>query len=425
MSTYRHARSAIFLAPVLALALVGCTAPNAGTPPEQPSQSASSGTVPGPTATSSPNATTSPDSTSSPSATPTPSSSPDANQRARDLVDELDVSEQAALLVMAGVPAAGASTAEINTLAKAGIGSVFLRGRSQLSVSQTRAKVGQITKRLAGNVPGDLPVWVATDQEGGFVRVLQGPGFTELPTAQAQGRWSQSRLRTTISRVGDELAEAGVNVNLAPVADTVPESLGEGNAPIGYWKRNYGFNPTPVSMAVRQINEALHEAGVQPVVKHFPGLGRVSANTDTAAEAVDRTTGAKDDYLVPFTDSINQDLAWVMVSNAVYPKLDAKNPAPFSKAVITDLLRDQLGYERLVISDDLCEAKAVSGTKLGQRAVEFIRAGGTLALCVQADDALRMVQALTAEAKADPKFAEDVKQAATLVVSEHLRAEKD
>ena len=401
MSQNRSARRLSLPLLALALGLGGC----AGAAPEPPpaSQPPISGTP-----------------TETPEETPTPT--PEPGEVAEQLVDEMDTAEHAALLVMAGIPADGTTDAQLARLADAGISSVFLRGRSQLSVTGTRAETDQITAALEDNLPEDLPVWVATDQEGGFVRVLQGTGFSELPTAVEQGTWSESRLRETVAVAGSELAEAGVNINLAPVADTVPEAGAAANDPIGYWKRNYAFNPVSVSMTVRQANEALAGAGVQPVVKHFPGLGRVKANTDTSTTAVDSAVTAQDEYLLPFADSITQGIAWVMISNASYPELDAQNLAPFSSAIITDLLRTEMGYERLVISDDLCDAVAVSGMEVGQRAVEFIRAGGSMALCVQANQALQMVQALADEAKADGEFARQVRQAAIDVLHERLLA---
>ncbi|WP_431711006.1 glycoside hydrolase family 3 N-terminal domain-containing protein [Glutamicibacter uratoxydans] len=397
-------RSARVLAPLLALSLIGC-AVDAPLPSEttRPSESGdSSSRNPGP------------------STTPTPT--PEPADVAAELVNEMDQRQQAALLVMAGLPATGATQRQLQALAEAGINSVFLRGRSQKSLTATRAVVDEITAELEGNLPENYPVWVATDQEGGFVRVLQGAGFSELPTAVEQGGWSESRLQETIEVVGAELAEAGININLAPVADTVPQQTAGSNAPIGYWKRNYAFEPVPVSMAVRQVNESFYAAGVQPVVKHFPGLGRVKANTDTAANVIDAQTTTQDEYLLPFADSITQDVAWVMISNASYPELDEEHLAPFSEAIITDLLRTELGYDRLVISDDLCDAVAVSKLDVGQRAVQFIEAGGTLALCVQSGPAVQMVQALIDQAEADSEFAQKVRQAATVVMTERLLA---
>src|SRR5690606_31563001 len=169
---------------LMTMMLASCSAPNAGKPapstPTAPTQSA----APSQSSASSSHLDTK----------PTQSQQPSPREQAEALADELSVSEQASSLVMAGVPARGASAAEISAMKKQGISNVFLRGRSQLSVKQTSAKVQEITQSLEANVPADLPVWVATDQEGGFVRVLQGPGFTELPTALTQGGWSPSKL---------------------------------------------------------------------------------------------------------------------------------------------------------------------------------------------------------------------------------------
>jgi len=324
---------------------------------------------------------------------------------------------------MAGVPATGASAQEIDSLKKQGISNVFLRGRSQLSISSTASAVKKITSALEENLPQNLPVWVATDQEGGFVRVLQGPGFSTLPTAQKQGQWRQTTLESRIEAVGGELEQAGVNVNLAPVADVVPSSIGTANAPIGYFGRQYANNAQDVSTAVLTVNQALDAAGIQPVVKHFPGLGKVKANTDVSRNVTDTVTDADSADLEPFKESISQDLSWVMISNARYSKIDAKNDAPFSKKVITGLLRGQLGYERLVISDDLCEAKQVSDVPVGQRAVKFVAAGGTVPLCVNAEGSVAMAKALSSKAESDEQFAAQLKDAAVLVLQEKLGQE--
>lgn len=385
-----------------------------------------------PTASTSPNApvpSTSASASTTDKATPAASAQPSQKpadsimEKATALAEKLDISEQAASLVMAGVPAQGASAAEIAALKRQGISNIFLRGRSHLSVKQTAVKVKEITGSLEVNVPDDLPVFVATDQEGGFVQVLQGAGFSDLPAAKEQGAWSQEKLRTKISRLGAELAQAGVNVNLAPVADVVPASLGTANAPIGYFGRQYASNASEVSAAVQLVNQELAQAAVRPVVKHFPGLGKVRENTDTHSSVTDTTTNTQSADLQPFADAIAQDLSWVMISNARYTKLDTANDAPFSKKIITGLLREQMGYQRLIISDDLCEAEQVKAVPVGQRAVKFIRAGGSMALCVNANQAITMAKAITAQAQEDPKFAQQVREAAVLVMAEKLRSQ--
>ncbi|WP_313813898.1 glycoside hydrolase family 3 N-terminal domain-containing protein [Glutamicibacter sp.] len=409
-----------------ALLMTGCSA---GAPKANTTAGPSSPAASTPTSNQPPTASSTGPSSSGESGTgsPVPSTTHGTEapktleEQARQLADQMSTGELAASLVMAGVPATGASKGEIAQLQEQGISNVFLRGRSQLSVSQTAAQVKKITGALAENMPQDLPVWVATDQEGGFVRVLQGPGFSELPTATKQGQWSQSTLKSRLSGVGAELVKAGVNVNLAPVADVVPESIGTKNDPIGYFGRQYGDNAQDVASSVLTVNETFAESGVQPVVKHFPGLGKVTANTDTSSSVEDTTTGTDSPDLEPFEKSIAQDLAWVMISNALYTKIDSKNDAPFSSKVITGLLREQLGYKRLIISDDLCEAKQVADVQVGQRAVKFVEAGGTMPLCVSAADSVVMAKALEKQAKSDQEFAAKVNDAAVLVLEEKLR----
>ncbi|WP_334121157.1 glycoside hydrolase family 3 N-terminal domain-containing protein [Glutamicibacter sp.] len=341
--------------------------------------------------------------------------------QAEELVDQMTVEQQAASLVMAGVPATGASTGELKAMKEQGISNVFLRGRSQLSLKQTATKVGAITKTLKSNVPEDLAVWVATDQEGGFVRVLQGSGFTELPTATKQGQWSSEKLSSNITQVGEELAEAGINVNLAPVADVVPAKIGTKNAPIGYFGRQYGNTAETVTSAITTVTDALNSAGVQPVVKHFPGLGRVAKNTDTSSGVTDTVIGTDATDLEPFKEAINQGNSWIMISNARYTELDAQNDAPFSEKIISGLLRQDLGYEGVVISDDLCEARQIASVDMGQRAVKFVAAGGTVPLCVNSDQAIVMAKALSNAAKKDQKFAATVREAAVVELEAKLR----
>lgn len=393
------------------LLLSGCTAPTGTADRPEPGKSSNPNTqTPG-------------------SAAPTPSPTAadpqeELREKAEALADEMSLAEQAGSLVMAGVSADGASAAQIEALKQQGVSNVFLRGRSQLSHAQISSHVAELHDSLAENVPEDLPVWVATDQEGGFVRVLQGQGFSELPTALEQGAWDEKKLGAEISELGGELADAGINVNLAPVADVVPASLGTGNAPIGKFGRQYASNEEDVAASILIVNEELAEAGVQPVVKHFPGLGRVSLNTDTHAQVADTKVGDDSTDLEPFAAAIDQDLAWVMISNARYTQLDKDNDAPFSKKIVTGLLREDLGYERLVISDDLCDAKQVSAVPVGQRAVKFVRAGGTMPLCVDESKALTMAETLATQAREDEELAGQVREAAILILAEKLRLQR-
>src|SRR5699024_2801654 len=104
---------------------------------------------------------------------------------------------------------------------------------------------------------------------------------------------------------GTELKNAGVNVNLAPTADTVPEDIGRANEPIGKWGRQYGSTPEAAGKGAGAFARGMQDAGVEPTVKHFPGIGRITGNTDLTAEGTtDEQMTTDDPHLAPFADTI-------------------------------------------------------------------------------------------------------------------------
>ena len=179
------------------------------------------------------------------------------------------------------------------------------------------------------------------------------------------------------------LARAGVNVDLAPVTDVVPGDPTK-NPPIGYFHREYGRTAGAVERAVSAVVPGYTSAGVAATLKHFPGLGKVTANTDTTANVVDRVTQRSALTEGPWRSGIAAGAGLVMISSAHYARIDAHHIAAFSPIVITGMLRDDLGYTGVVISDDLGNAVAVAAVEPGQRAVSFITAGGDVVLTVNA-----------------------------------------
>jgi beta-N-acetylhexosaminidase len=158
-------------------------------------------------------------------------------------------------------------------------------------------------------------------------------------------------------------------------------------------------------------------ARVDATVKHFPGIGRVTGNTDTTSGVTDRVTTTHDAYLAPFAAAVKAGVPFVMVSTVIYTRIDAQRPAAFSPIVITDMLRDDLGFHGVVISDDLGEAAQVHGYKLSTRALAFVRAGGDVILTVDAAQTAAMSNALVAECEAHPLFRKKVDAAALRVLT--------
>lgn len=314
-------------------------------------------------------------------------------------------------LLMVDCPSTGVGAATVTAIGRYHVGSVILDGTSQLSAAQTAT----IVDRLQVRAPAAVGLFVATDQEGGQVQRLGGPGFSAIPSAVQQGALAPESLRSDARQWGAQLRAAGVNVDLGPVLDTVPLDFGP-NPPIGDLDREYGHDPATVSSHGNAFAQGLHAAGVDATVKHFPGLGRVSGNTDLTSGVVDSVTTRHDPYLAPFATAIRDGVAFVMMSTAIYASIDPDHPAAFSPTIVTGMLRHELGFRGVIISDDLGISKQVSGTSVGDRAVDFIAAGGDVVLTVDATQAPEMTAALLARAERDRTFKAQVDAAALVVL---------
>jgi beta-N-acetylhexosaminidase len=254
------------------------------------------------------------------------------------------------------------------------------------------------------------------DQEGGQVQRLRGPGFDRMPSARRQAGMSESELAREARSWGRQLEEAGVDANLAPVADVVPRDLESVNQPIGELDRGYGPDVDVVAGRVTAFVRGMDEAGIATAVKHFPGLGRVRGNTDYATRVVDRSTERGDPDLGGFRAGVQSGVDMVMVSSAYYSQIDADHRAAFSRVVIEEMLRGDLAFEGVVISDDLA-ARALSDVPVGQRARRFLKAGGDLAIVGNPRLALSMITTVRSEARSDAAFASEVRAKATRVIA--------
>jgi beta-N-acetylhexosaminidase len=319
---------------------------------------------------------------------------------------------------MVGLQDTGSPRALAGQVASQHLGGVLYLGSWQGAGTVTAASK-RLQSAATAKATGGVRLLIAVDQEGGQVQRLRGAGFTRIPSARSQATLGATALRAAVTSWSHELARAGVNVNLAPVADTVPTSIGSANAPIGRLHRD--FNPGDAPANARDVAAFVRgslAADVAPTVKHFPGLGRVTGNTDlTASGTTDPTASPTDGYLEPFAAGIRAGVPLVMVSSARYPRIDAENLAMFSPAVVSGLLRHRLGFDGVVITDDVGAARAVAGVPVGERATRFIAAGGDIVLTAQPAQAATMVAAILARMTDSPAFARQV-QASVLRVLE-------
>lgn len=293
--------------------------------------------------------------------------------------------------------------AAVSQMQASGAGAVLLLGNRSDGVLVT----AQYTGQLQAAAPAGLPALVAADQEGGQVQRLQGPGFGTIPPAIEQGQLSDEQLRTSWQEWGRQLREAGINFNLAPVADVVPGDQVAVNQPVGALQRGFGADPVVVARQVAEVVRGLSDVQVASSVKHFPGLGRVNDNTDFAV-GHDHISTLSDAELIPFQAAIDAGAGSVMVSSAIYTRVDPDNPAVFSPTIVTGILRERMGFDGVVISDDLGAAASVASHPVAERGNDFLRAGGDMVIVADPAAAQTMVDATLALAQSDQEFADQL-----------------
>ena len=322
----------------VSLFLAACRATgSSGSPP---------GTTPSPSATGVP-ATPSPQPTPPPSPTPTPGPSLEAKVAGLIIVGfRGSTLEQAGWLRTA--------------LAKTGLGGVILFDRDQETGGRRNiVSPAQLTTLVTDlrAAAGDRRVIVSVDQEGGVVtRLSPAHGFPPVESeADIGAAGDVARARSWGKSIAETLASVGIDLNFAPVVDL---NVNPKSPAIGALDRSFSADPdVVVEMATAEI-EAHRAAGVRTTLKHFPGIGSSTTNTDFGVADVTKTWTRRE--LEPFQRLIDAGTADViMAGHVVNGQLDADHPASLSRAVVTDLLRGQLGWKGPVVSDDM-QAAAIT-----------------------------------------------------------------
>src|SRR5213592_622949 len=241
--------------------------------------------------------------------------------------------------------------AELRSLAKEfGLGGVILFARNIAEPEQ----VAELAFDAARLVP-DLPVWVSVDQEGGRVARLKSP-FTEWPPMATLGRSGDVRLAIRFARaLAEELKAVGVTLDYTPVLDILTNPR---NPVIG--DRSLGEKAEDVARLGSAIITTLQDEGLAACGKHFPGHGDTSTDSHFELPLVDHPPDRlRRVEFVPFRAAIAAGVATMMTAHVFVPALDEKRPASLSKRIVGDLLRDELSYEGVILSDDL-EMKAIA-----------------------------------------------------------------
>lgn len=306
--------------------------------------------------------------------------------------------------LVVGLPGPQASAQDLALVAREGLGGVILFSRNV----QSPAQVWQLNYdlRRAAAQAERPPLFCMVDQEGGSVARLHAP-FSDGPEMAALGRLGDAAaLRAFGRRLGQELVAAGFNWDLAPVLDV---HAVEGGIMA---RRSLGADPRRVAELGAAFIEGMQTAGCLACAKHFPGLGRTTADTHKERPLVRLSRAELEEVeLVPFQAAVAAGVAGVMICHAVYAALDPTRPASLSPPVIGDLLRGELGYTGLVLSDDVEMGALAAHLDPAQAAVEAYLAGCDLVLvCHRAELALAALERLLEMALAgeiDPRLIAD------------------
>ena len=250
------------------------------------------------------------------------------------------------------------------------VSGIILFDRNMESKDQVKSLIADINK--TGKSAGLTPLFIGIDQEGGAVARMEDQ-LIKVPPAEELGKEPIEQAVSLAKQSGTELKDLGFNINFAPVAD------------LGLtYGRSFSTNPDDVVRYASAVGKAYDEAGLWYSYKHFPGIGKtdVDLHADTSVVPVSKETLLNEDTKV-FVDLIKQskpNTYAIMVSHAMYPQIDAEHPSSLSKAIITDWLRKDMGYNGVVITDDMDMGALAKHYTFGDMAVQSILAGSDILL---------------------------------------------
>jgi beta-N-acetylhexosaminidase len=266
------------------------------------------------------------------------------------------------------------------------IGGVILFGFNIVDVTQLKALTAQL--QAAATAGGQPKLLIAVDQEGGQIRhVPWAPPAMSAKQMGIDGRTSVALAQGTAT--GQALRDLGINVDFAPVAD-VPSST---SSFMYKMARTFSIYPKKTSRLANAFATGLTSEGVAPTMKHFPGLGRARFNTDQYVVTLRASKTTLAPGLIPYQAAIANGIPLIMLSNATYTAYDSVNGAGWSHAISIGLLRKQLGFKGVSITDSLRGTAKARGIEIWRLAVRAARAGTDMILVTGSEATTRDVYA--------------------------------
>jgi beta-N-acetylhexosaminidase len=285
---------------------------------------------------------------------------------------------------MTGIPDISLDNQTLELIREFNIGGIILFSRNIESPIQIAKLCGDI-QDAALKAHGHR-IFISIDQEGGRVARLKAP-FTEFPgnAAITIEKDPEARAREFASITAEEMNLVGINMNLAPVVD-----VQRGELEKHLLGRAFSEDPAIVSLLGGTVIKTLQENGVMAVAKHFPGLGRATIDPHLNLPRIDIDIKELEEYnLPPFYAAIEEEVSAIMTSHAVYDALDRDNPATLSYKILTEILRDRMSFNGLIITDDLEMGAIINEWSVAEGALYAFRAGADILLICEHQDETR------------------------------------
>ncbi|WP_066069654.1 beta-N-acetylhexosaminidase [Neobacillus soli] len=294
------------------------------------------------------------------------------NQTISEVISKMTLEDKIGQMVLAGISGTTMDTNAKKLISQFHVGGIIFYKNN----FETPAQTVQLVNQLKAGNSSSLPLFLGVDQEGGRVTRLPGE-LVNFPPNKQIGQVNNPEFSYKVGTLlGHELKEFGLNLNFAPVLDI---NSNPNNPVIG--DRSFGNNVELVSKLGIQTMKGIQSQNVIPTIKHFPGHGDTSVDSHLELPIVNKSfKELKELELIPFDRAINQGADVVMVAHILLPQLDKTNPASMSKAVMTDLLRKQLSFTGVIITDDMTMGAITEHFDIGKAAVESVKAGSDIIL---------------------------------------------
>ncbi len=317
----------------------------------------------------------------------------------KEQIAQMTIDEKVGQMVMVGLEGYEKDQYSQEMIEKYKVGGFIFFERNIRDAYQTLTLINSLKE---ANKENAIPLFIAVDEEGG--RVTRMPEeFIKLPASRLIGRINNEELCFKIGNViGEELKSLGFNMNFAPVLDI---DSNPANPVIG--DRSFSSNEQTVSKLGTATMKGI-QTNVISAVKHFPGHGDTSTDSHIGLPVVNcDLERLKSFELVPFASAVENGADMVMVAHILLPEIDEENPATLSKSIITDILRSEMKFDKVVITDDMTMGAITENFDIGDAAVKSIMAGADIILvCHDHEKQVKVLEALK-QAAVDGIITED------------------